>query len=77
MRRLVYIVIAACSDMHNGDEKYIIDGVFSSGAKALKRQELLNSRGIEWLLDNYGCGLFSVEFEPIKTWVESKVQKYD
>lgn len=71
MRR-VYIVIAACSDRYNGDEKYIIDGVFSSEAKAKKRQEILNSRGLEWLIDNYGCGLFTVEVELIRTWVKNE-----
>lgn len=70
--RKVYIVIAACSDRYNGDEKYIIDGVFSSEAKAIKRQKVLNSKGLEWLIDNYGCGMFSVEVEPIRTWVKSE-----
>ncbi len=55
---LIYIVIAACID---GDSNYIIDSVWTSHRKAEKRCKEINSMGLEWLLENFSCGLFDVE----------------
>lgn len=68
MSKTVYIVIASTSPRHNGDERYIIDGVYTSFRKAKKRANLLNAQGIDWLLDQYGCGLFNIEYGNIRTW---------
>ena len=60
MRKLLYIVICCCE---NGDEYYHIDSIWTSSRKAEKRKEELNSKGLEYLLDNYGWGLFDVKQE--------------
>lgn len=56
-RILLFIVISACT---NGDEFYIIDSVWTSDKKAQKRCNTLNEKGSEWLMEEYGCGLFEV-----------------
>lgn len=55
---LIYIVIACCE---NGDSWYRIDSLWTSSKKAEKRVEELNANGEQWLLDNWGCGLFDIE----------------
>ena len=55
---LIYIVIAACID---GDNPYMIDSVWTSQRKAEKRCTELNSMGLDWLLENFCCGLFDVK----------------
>lgn len=62
MRKLVYIVIACCE---SGDDYYLIDSVWTSSRKAEKRAKELNKNGLEWLLDNYGCGFYQVELKSI------------
>lgn len=59
MSKLIYIVVAAGND--RSDEHYIIDSVWTSRRKARKRRDELNKKGLEHLLDEYGCGLFDVE----------------
>ncbi len=56
--KLTYIVIACCED---GDNYYFIDSVWTSSRKANKRVAELNSKGLDFLLNTYGCGLFVVE----------------
>ena len=58
--KLVYIVIACSVD---GDSYYRIDSVWTSNRKAVKRKNELNEKGLEWLLENWGCGLFDIEYE--------------
>ena len=62
MIKIVYIVIACAF----GDSFYHIDSVWTSLCKARKRCNELNSKGGQWLVDNWGCGLFDVELEIIK-----------
>lgn len=64
MRKLVFIVIACSVD---GDNYYRIDSLWTSSRKAEKRVEELNSKGLDWLLENWGCGLFDVEIQSIST----------
>lgn len=59
MSKLIYIVAAAGND--RSDEHYIIDSVWTSRRKARKRCDKLNEKGLEHLLDEYGCGLFDIE----------------
>ena len=68
MSKIVYIVISGTSPCYNGDDRYIIDGVYTSLRKAQKRVKLLNSKGTEWLLERYGCGCFTIEHCRIRTW---------
>lgn len=68
MSNIVFIVIAVANPHRNADDKYIIDGVYTSLRKAEKRANLLNSKGTEWLLDHYGCGCFEIEHCRIRTW---------
>lgn len=56
--KLTYIVIACCV---NGDSNYLIDSVWTSSRKANKRVTELNSKGSDFLMNIYGCGLFMVE----------------
>ena len=63
MSRLVYIVIACCVD---GDNYYLIDSVWTSERKAMKRKEELNKEGLEWLLETKSCGLFDIKVEFIR-----------
>ena len=62
MRKIVYIVIACAF----GDSFYHIDSVWTSSRKARKRCDELNSKGEQWLVDNWSCGLFDVELEIIE-----------
>ena len=64
MRKLVYIVIACSVD---GDSHYRIDSLWTSDRKAKERVNELNSKGLEWLLENWGCGFFNVEPKFIST----------
>ena len=64
MIRMVYIVICCCIP---GDKYYDIDSVWTSERKAQKRCDELNAKGEEYLLDNYGNGLYGVECEMICT----------
>ncbi len=57
MSKLIYIVIAACTD---GDEFYRIDSIWTSSKKAEKRCEELNSVGAKKLMETVSCGLFEV-----------------
>ena len=65
MRKLIYIVIACSVD---GDNYYRIDSLWTSSEKAKKRVKELNSKGLDWLLENWGCGLFDIEQKNISTW---------
>lgn len=56
--KITYIVIACSED---GDNYYVIDSVQTSKRKADKRAAELNSKGLDYLLYNHGCGLFMVE----------------
>lgn len=64
MRKQIYIVIACSAD---GDNYYRIDSLWTSRKKAEKRTDQLNSKGLEWLLENWGCGLFGIEQKFIST----------
>lgn len=59
--KIVYIVIACAF----GDGFYHIDSAWTSARKARKRCDELNSKGEQWLVDNWSCGLFDVELEII------------
>lgn len=56
--QIIYIVIAANI---GGDCSYTIDSVWKSERKAKKRCDELNSFGLDYLLEEFGCGLFMVE----------------
>ncbi len=58
MSKLIYIVMSCCED---GDNYYLIDSVWTSQRKAIKRKEELNKNGLEWLLENKGCGFYNIE----------------
>lgn len=64
MLRRVYIVICCCVP---GDRYYDIDSVWTSERKAQKRCNEINAMGAEYLLENYGCGLYNVESQFICT----------
>ncbi len=59
MRKLVYVVIACCNE--SSDDFYKIDSVWTSEKKADKRVSELNEKGLEYWLENWGCGLFTIE----------------
>lgn len=59
MRRVAYMVIACCND--TSDDYYKIDSTWTSKRKAEKRMRELNTKGIEYWLENWGCGLFNIE----------------
>jgi hypothetical protein len=47
------------------DSYYVIDSVWTSERKALKRQEELNKNGVDGIIENRGCGLFDICTEVI------------
>ena len=62
MRRFVCSVICCAV---NGDEYYHIDSTWTSYKKAVKRCEELNSKGLDYLMENYGWGLFEVVLQSL------------
>ena len=64
MRRIVYSVICCAV---NGDEYYHIDSTWTSHKKAEKRCKELNSKGLDYLMENHGWGLFEVVHQILST----------
>ena len=62
MQNVVYIVMP-CG--FADDSYYVIDSVWTSERKALKRQEELNKNGVDGIIENRGCGLFDICTEVI------------
>ena len=60
MRRIVYSVICCAV---NGDEYYHIDSTWTSLKKAEKRCVKLNSKGLDYLMENFGWGFFDVVYQ--------------
>lgn len=62
MARIVYSVICCAV---NGDEYYHIDSTWTSLKKAEKRCEKLNSKGLDYLIEKYGYGLYEVVYQSL------------
>lgn len=57
MLKLIYIVLA--NSVYSNSEP-MIDSLWTSEKKANKRCNELNSKGLEYLTEEYGCGLYDV-----------------
>lgn len=57
MSKIIYIVLA--NTVYSNSEP-MIDSLWTSKKKAQKRCNELNSKGLEYLIDEYGCGLYDV-----------------
>lgn len=62
MQNVVYIVIA-CG--FADDSYYVIDSVWTSKRKAVRRQKELNKDGVDSFIENEGCGMFDIYTEVI------------
>lgn len=57
MSKLIYIVLA--NAVHSNSEP-MIDSLWTSEKKAQKRCNELNNKGLEYLTEECGCGLYDV-----------------
>lgn len=64
-KNLVYIVMCECLLEINGDERYHIDSVWTSERKAEKRKNELNSSEKKEFREDYGYGLFGIEYQVV------------